>query len=67
MRCPKGAKVVYYERCVRELFATYGECARWDGLVEKVTVYEDDACVVPLEVSAAPCAWPAGPPLADWW
>ena len=33
MRCPRGQKVVQYRQARRELFARYGECGRWDGLV----------------------------------
>lgn len=50
MRCPKGVKVIQYYKTVHELFATFGECARWDGLVEKITLYEDETCLVPVEV-----------------
>ena len=40
MRCPRGVKAVLYHRCQHELFALFGECCRWDGMVEKLTLYE---------------------------
>jgi hypothetical protein len=46
----QGAKVVQYWRCQHEVFALYGECARWDGLVERLTRFEDDACSLVAEV-----------------
>jgi hypothetical protein len=46
----QGAKVVQYWRCQHEVFALYGECARWDGLTERLTRYQDDACSVVAEV-----------------
>ena len=42
--------MVQYWRCEHEVFALYGECARWDGLTERLTRYEDDACTVVAEV-----------------
>jgi hypothetical protein len=38
---------------VHEIYAGFGECARWDGLVERVTKYADDARHVVVEVGAA--------------
>ena len=32
-RCPRGHKVVQYRQARRELFAEFGECGRWDGMV----------------------------------
>lgn len=32
-RCPRGERVVRYRKARRELYALFGECARWDGLV----------------------------------
>ena len=40
MRCPRGVKSVLYHRCQHEIFALFGECSRWDGMVEKLTLYE---------------------------
>jgi hypothetical protein len=42
--------VVQYWRCQHEVFAQFGECARWDGLSEKLTRYEDDGCTLVAEV-----------------
>lgn len=39
-----------YWRCQHEVFAQFGECARWDGLSEKLTRYEDDGCTLVAEV-----------------
>eukprot|EP00775_Hariotina_reticulata_P013287 gene13287-13418_t len=50
MRCPRGCRTTVYSRCTHEIFAGYGECARWDGLVERLTRYVDDARHVVLEV-----------------
>jgi hypothetical protein len=47
----QGSRTTLYKRCVHEIYAGFGECARWDGLVERVTKYADDARH--LEVSAA--------------
>lgn len=43
VRCPKGSKRALYRQCQREIFARFGECARWDGLVERYTLYEVQA------------------------
>lgn len=40
MRCPRGVKAVLYKRCQHEIFALFGECSRWDGIVERLTLYE---------------------------
>ena len=40
LRCPRGAKTVLYTRAQLELFAWFGECARWDGMVQRATLYE---------------------------
>lgn len=40
MRCPRGVKAVLYKRCQYEIFALFGECSRWDGMVERLTLYE---------------------------
>ncbi|CAG9466922.1 unnamed protein product [Pedinophyceae sp. YPF-701] len=42
-RCPRGVKTMMYKECKQEIFAYFGECARWDGMVERVTVYENEA------------------------
>ena len=40
LRCPRGAKTVLYAHAQLELFAWFGECARWDGMVQRATLYE---------------------------
>lgn len=40
LRCPRGGKTVLYARAQLELFAWFGECARWDGMVQRITLYE---------------------------
>ncbi|MEW5310705.1 MAG: hypothetical protein WDW38_002476 [Sanguina aurantia] len=41
MRCPRGSKVQLYFRAQHEIMALFGECSRWDGMVEKLTMFED--------------------------
>jgi hypothetical protein len=48
----QGSRTTLYKRCVHEIYAGFGECARWDGLVERVTKYADDARHVVVEVGA---------------
>lgn len=48
-RCPRGQKVIMYHRCRHEIFALFGECARWDGCVDRVTTFEDDMCYIVKE------------------
>jgi hypothetical protein len=45
VRCLRlqGSRTTVYRRCTHEIFAPFGECARWDGLVERVTKFTDDA------------------------
>ena len=31
-----------YHRAQHELFAHYGDCSRWDGMVERLVLYCDD-------------------------
>ena len=49
-----------YRRCIHEVFAHFGEAARWDGLLERLTLYSDLACtkvseVCPCSLSRCPC------------
>jgi hypothetical protein len=39
-RCPRRARTLCYHRCLREIFALAGEGARWDGLTERLTLFE---------------------------
>lgn len=48
VRCPRGSKVATYRQARREMFAEFGECSRWDGMVERVTTYADASCSQPL-------------------
>lgn len=60
----QGSRVTVYRRCTHEIFAPYGECARWDGLVERVTRFANDDRQVVEEVSLLrgdPCVLVAGP------
>ena len=43
VRCPRGAKVTNYKKCQHEIFAMFGECAQWNGLVSRLTVYTSNA------------------------
>ena len=47
--CPRGHKTTKYKKCVHELFAVFGPCMRWDGMVERLCIFEDEACVTLLE------------------
>lgn len=50
-RCPRGHKVVMYDRCKSEIFAYFGECAKaYEGRVERLTFFSD--------VQARTCAEP---------
>ena len=40
MRCPKGTKIIAFDHCVYEIYAIFGECARWDGKVSKLTIFQ---------------------------
>lgn len=40
MRCPRGSKLTLYKKCQHEIFALFGDSSRWDGMVEKLVVYE---------------------------
>ncbi|KXZ51889.1 hypothetical protein GPECTOR_11g323 [Gonium pectorale] len=42
MRCPRGSKLTLYRRCQHEIFARFGDCSRWDGMVERLVLYADD-------------------------
>jgi hypothetical protein len=54
----QGSRTTVYKRCTHEIFAAFGECARWDGLVERSTRYADDERHDVEEVRAACChAW----------
>jgi len=46
----QGSRTTLYNRCQVEVFARFGECSRWDGLVQRVTQYTDDARTAVTEV-----------------
>jgi len=50
MRCPRGSKLTLYKKCQHEIFALFGDSSRWDGMVEKIVVYEDDERTIQTEV-----------------
>lgn len=50
----QGSRTTLYRRCTHDIFAPFGECARWDGLVERLTRFADDARHVVDEVRAVP-------------
>jgi hypothetical protein len=43
-RCPKGHKLIHYRQCTHEVFAKFGECSRWDGMVERLILFDDPQC-----------------------
>jgi len=49
MRCPKGMKLTIFEKATYEVFAMFGECARWDGMVSRLTLHADKARSVEAE------------------
>ncbi|GFH12468.1 uncharacterized protein HaLaN_08166 [Haematococcus lacustris] len=40
MRCPRGSKLTLYHCSQHEIFALFGDCSRWDGMVEKLLLYQ---------------------------
>ncbi len=51
--CPpfsQGARTMLFKRSELEIFARFGECAPWNGLTERLTLYADDARSVVCEV-----------------
>jgi hypothetical protein len=66
-RCHKGLRAVRWHRVLAEMFAYFGEFARWDGLTERYTLYEVGApwFVMAAQVAAHVAAdHDAGPPVA---
>eukprot|EP00983_Pelagomonas_calceolata_P060069 1146208-Pelagomonas_calceolata.AAC.19 len=49
MRCPRGSKLTLYKKCQHEIFALFGDSSRWDGMVEKIVVYELGVLVAHLQ------------------
>ncbi|GLI65995.1 hypothetical protein VaNZ11_009689 [Volvox africanus] len=50
MRCPRGSKLTLYRRCQHEIFARFGDCSRWDGMVERLVLYGDDDRTIVTEI-----------------
>ncbi|KAG2491059.1 hypothetical protein HYH03_010505 [Edaphochlamys debaryana] len=50
MRCPRGSKLTLYRRCQHEIFARFGDCSRWDGMVERLVLYGDDERTAVTEI-----------------
>lgn len=48
----QGSRMMVYKNCTHEIFAGFGECARWDGMVERITKYADENRHVVVEVRA---------------
>jgi len=45
--CPKGEKTLFYKKCKVEFFS---DCKQVDGLVKRVTIYEDYKKLITMEV-----------------
>ncbi|PNW72944.1 hypothetical protein CHLRE_14g612700v5 [Chlamydomonas reinhardtii] len=50
MRCPRGSKLTLYRRAQHEIFARFGDCSRWDGMVERLVLYADEERTVVTEI-----------------
>eukprot|EP00798_Chlamydomonas_sp_ICE-L_P031206 gene31206-6355_t len=50
MRCPRGSKMTFYKCSQHEKFALFGDCGRWDGMVERLVMYEDEERTVVTEI-----------------
>lgn len=50
MRVPKGSKKTVYRFSEHELFALFGETSKFDGSLERLTVFADEEHQVKLEV-----------------
>jgi hypothetical protein len=51
--CPRGQKITKFAKCTHEIFAVFGECARWDGMtVGRWRLNPCKPCWKGLEVSA---------------
>ena len=42
LRCPKGSKERRYYKCIHEVFAMFGDTARWDGMIERLIIFQDE-------------------------
>lgn len=52
-RVPKGTKKVVYQYSEHEIFALFGEAAKFDGCTERLTIFSDTEhqCKVEVRVS----------------
>lgn len=48
--CLQGSKLTLYARCAHEIFAHFGDSSRWDGMVERLVLYDNDARTQVAEV-----------------
>lgn len=46
----QGAKLTLYRRCQHEIFARFGDCSRWDGMVERLVLYADEERTAVVEI-----------------
>ncbi len=46
----QGAKLTLYRHCQHEIFARFGDCSRWDGMVERLVLYADDERTAVVEI-----------------
>lgn len=45
--CPNGEKTVFYKKCKVDFYA---ECSQVDGLVKRITIYEDYKRLITKEI-----------------
>ena len=45
-RSPTGAKCIAFYKSFEERFASYSEYSRWDGLIWRLTTFEDEERMV---------------------
>lgn len=50
MRVPKGTKKTIYQYSELEVFALFGESAKFDGCLQRLSIYEDLEHQIKLEV-----------------
>ena len=43
LRCPKGSRTTRYHKCIHELFSMFGDTSRWDGMTERLSIFQDEA------------------------
>jgi hypothetical protein len=71
MRVPKGAKKIIYRHSEHELFALFGETSKFDGCIERLSIFQDEAHQIKCEVrySTKQNCTPrhASPVLCDHW